>query len=120
MSIKNCIGRAVAAGEMDKVRAERILREYDHAFRSFQDSMGHTQAEIAAARQIVSDARIAAAERRRVTQLQAAASTRNVERMIEHRNIRGASWIRRIILFRSFSTSTVGLGWGLRWACFAS
>lgn len=89
MSLRDCINRAVAGGEMDQARAERILREYDGAFRQFQESMGYTQAEIAAARHVADRARADAFERRRVTQLQAAASARNVERMLEHRNIRG-------------------------------
>ncbi|HBS50113.1 MAG TPA: hypothetical protein DEA05_08510 [Rhodobacteraceae bacterium] len=79
----------MAGGEMDRERAERILREYDGAFREFQRSMGHTQAEIEAARAVQGKARAEAAEKRRVMQLQAAASRRQIERLQRHRNIRG-------------------------------
>ena len=89
MSLRDCINRAVAGGEMDRERAERILREYDGAFREFQRSMGHTQAEIEAARAVQGKARAEAAEKRRVMQLQAAASRRQIERLQRHRNIRG-------------------------------
>lgn len=89
MSFRDCINRAVAGGEMDKARAERILRDYDGAFRQFQESMGYTQADIAAARHVADRERADAFDRRRVMQLQAASATRNVERMLEHRNIRG-------------------------------
>ena len=89
MSLRDCINRAVAGGEMDRERAERILREYDGAFREFQRSMGYTQAEIEAARAVQGKARAEAAEKRRVMQLQAAASRRQIERLQRHRNIRG-------------------------------
>lgn len=89
MSLRDCINRAVAGGEMDRERAERILREYDSAFREFQRSMGYTQAEIEAARAVQGRARAEAAEKRRVVQLQAAASQRQVQRLQRHRNIRG-------------------------------
>lgn len=89
MSLRDCINRAVAGGEMDRERAERVLREYDNAFREFQRSMGYTQAEIEAARAVAGKARAEAAEKRRVMQLQAAASQRQIERIQRHRNIRG-------------------------------
>ena len=89
MALRDCINRAVAGGEMDRDRAERILREYDSAFGEFQRSMGHTQAEIEAARAVQGKARAEAAEKRRVMQLQAAASQRQVQRLQRHRNIRG-------------------------------
>jgi hypothetical protein len=89
MALRDCINRAVAGGEMDRDRAERILREYDNAFREFQRSMGYTQAEIEAARAVQGKARAEAAEKRRVMQLQAAASQRQVQRLQRHRNIRG-------------------------------
>lgn len=89
MGMRDCIGRAAAAGEFSKDRAERILREYDGAFSEFQRSMGHTQADIEAARYVAKKARIEAAEKRRVTQLQAAASLRQAQRMRAHTNIRG-------------------------------
>jgi len=89
MTLRDCINRAVAGGEMDRDRAERILREYDNSFREFQRSMGHTQAEIEAARAVQGKARAEAAEKRRVMQLQAAASQRQGQRLQRHRNIRG-------------------------------
>jgi len=89
MALRDCINRAVAGGEMDRDRAERILLEYDNAFREFQRSMGYTQAEIEAARAVQGKARAEAAEKRRVMQLQAAASQRQVQRLQRHRNIRG-------------------------------
>jgi hypothetical protein len=88
MAIRDCIGRAVGDGQMTPDRAERILREYDNAFDELRQSMGHTQAEIEAARRVQKQERMRAAERRRTTQLQAAATTRQVERMIQHRDIR--------------------------------
>lgn len=89
MGLRDCINRAVDGGEMDRERADRILREYDGAFREFQRSMGHTQAEIEAARAVAAKARAEAAEKRRVMQLQAAATQRQVQRMAVHKNIRG-------------------------------
>ncbi len=89
MALRDCINRAMAGGEMDRDRAERILREYDNAFREFQRSMGYTQAEIEAARAVQGKARAEAAEKRRVMQLQATASQRQVQRLQRHRNIRG-------------------------------
>ena len=89
MSIKDCINRAVAAGEMDKDRAERILREYDGVFEEMRQNMGHTQAEVAAARRVVEDARNAAFEKRRITQLQAAASTRLAQRLDAYKDVKG-------------------------------
>lgn len=94
MSLRDCIGRGVAGGEMDPARAQRILDQYDNAFAEFQQSMGHTQAELAAARRVVDAARTEAAEKRRVTQLQAAAHKRNMERLQQHRDVFGkaAPW----------------------------
>lgn len=89
MSLRDCLNRAVAGGEMDRERAQRVLREYDNTFREFQRSMGYTQAEIEAARAVAGKARAEAAEKRRVMQLQAAASQRQIERLQRHRNIRG-------------------------------
>jgi hypothetical protein len=89
MSFKDCIGRAVNAGEMDKARAERILREYENAFQAMRQNMGHTQADVEAARLVVKRARQEAFETRRRHQLQAAASARHVERMRNHESIRG-------------------------------
>lgn len=101
MALRDCINRAVAGGEMNPQRAERILREYDHAFAEFQRSMGHTQAEIEAARYTAKKVRTDAAEKRRVTQLQAAATQTQVLRLVSHRNIRGdldpASYLRDLI-----------------------
>lgn len=88
MGFRDCVGRAAASGDLDRGRAERILREYDGAFAQFQKSMGYTQAEIEAARHVVRKASAEAAEKRRVTQLAATASRRLVNRMAEHRNIK--------------------------------
>lgn len=87
--MRDCINRAVGGGEMDRNRAERILREYDNAFSQFQQSMGYTQAEVEAARAVAKKARAEAKEKRRVSQLQAAASQRQAQRMERHKNIRG-------------------------------
>jgi len=94
MSFRDCINRAVRGGEMDEERARRILEEYDDAFQSFRESTGHTQADVQAARAVVDRAKQEAAYKRRITQLQAAANTRNVERMEQHRDITGntAPW----------------------------
>ena len=89
MSFRDCVGRAVDGGAMDRDRAERILREYDGVFEAFRDRMGHTQAQAEAARRVVDRAKIEAAESRRVKQLQAAISRRNLERMEQHRTMSG-------------------------------
>lgn len=89
MSLRDCVTRAVEGGEMDRERAERILREYDGAFQEFQKSMGYTQAEIEAARAVSSKWKADAAERRRVMQLAAAATDRQVQRLTAHKNIKG-------------------------------
>ena len=89
MSIKDCINRAVDAGEMDKERAARILREYDDVFPQFRENMGHSQAEAEAARSVLRQARFDAFEKRRVMQLTAAATQDQVSRMSEHTNILG-------------------------------
>jgi len=89
MSLRDCLNRAVAGGDMDRERAQRILLEYDNAFREFQRSMGYTQADIEAARAVARKARAEAADKRRVMQLQAAASQRLAARQQRHRNIRG-------------------------------
>lgn len=91
MSLRDCVGRAVAGGEMDKDRAERILREYDGAFEAFQQSMGYTQAETAAARYVVDRSKAEAFEKRRVSQLQAAATQRQLQRMQSATTARGAA-----------------------------
>ena len=89
MSIRDCIGRGVEAGLMDQERAERVLREYDGVFDGLKQNMGHTQAEAEAARIIVDRARREAFEKRRVTQLQAAAVDRQLRRMADYKTIRG-------------------------------
>lgn len=89
MSLRDCIQRAAQYGEIDKDRAERIVREYDDAFAEMQKHMGYTQAEVEAARKVVMDMKTAAKEKRRVQQLQAAASNRQLTRMSSHKNIRG-------------------------------
>lgn len=89
MSLKDCIKRGVEGGEMDRARAERIVREYDGAFDEFRRSMGHTQAEIEAARFVVDRAKAEAFEKRRVSQLQAAASQRLLTEMQSHKGLTG-------------------------------
>lgn len=89
MSIKDCIGRGVAAGLMDPERARLILREYDGVFDQMRQNMGHTQAEAEAARTVVGRATREAFEKRRKTQLQAAAVDRQLGRMADYKTIRG-------------------------------
>lgn len=89
MALRDCINRAVAGGEMDRERADRILREYDNAFRDFQSRMGYTQAEIEAARHVQRAGRAEAARKRRLVQLQAAAMKTQVGRMQRHKDVIG-------------------------------
>lgn len=89
MSLRDCIGRAAAAGEIDPARAEQIIRDYDDAFTELRRNMGHTQAEIEAARKVAITARAEAARKRRLVQLQAASMDRQVRRMQEHTDILG-------------------------------
>lgn len=89
MSLKDCILRAVEGGEIEPDRSDRILRYYDEAFAELRKKMGDTQAEAQAGRVVVDRMKVDAAERRRVTQLAAAASSRQVERMKAHRNLKG-------------------------------
>ena len=89
MSIKDCINRAVDAGERDKDRAARILREFDDVFPQFREMMGHSQAEAEAARSVLRTAQFDAFEKRRVMQLTAAATQDQITRMSEHTNILG-------------------------------
>jgi len=89
MSIRDCIGRAVEGGEMSKDRAERILREYDGTFEALRDNMGHTQAEVEAARLVVEKARREAFEARRRSQLQAAATQQLTQRLQDHKTVTG-------------------------------
>jgi hypothetical protein len=74
---------------MDKARADLILSEYDDVFAGFLTNMGHTQAQAAAARQVVDQAKFDAIEKRRTTQLQAAATQRQMIRMSEHTTVTG-------------------------------
>jgi len=90
MSFKDCIGRAVAGGEMDKKRAEQIISEYDRSFEAFRQHMGWTQADAEAARSTLRRVQAEAFEKRRVVQLQAAAVKRQGERMAKHKTMRGA------------------------------
>ena len=83
MSLKDCVNRAVAGGEMDKARADQIVSEYDNSFQELRQHMGHTQAEAEAARSVVAQAKRDAFEKRRVTQLQAAAVGEQMRRMSE-------------------------------------
>lgn len=89
MSLRECLLRAVDGGEMDKQRADRIIAEYDGVFEQFRQNMGHTQAEIEAARAVQRKLRTDAIEKRRVLQLSDAATQRQVQRLQSHRNIRG-------------------------------
>lgn len=89
MTLNNCINRAVNDGQMTPAQAQRILAQYNNAFAAFQNSMGYTQAQIQAANAVLSAAKIAAAQKRRVMQLQAAATQSQLARMAAHKNIRG-------------------------------
>lgn len=89
MSFRDCMNRAVDGGAMTRDRAERILADFDGAFAEYQRHTGYTQAQIEAARYVQRKATLEASERRRVTQLQAAATQRHVARLQQHRNIRG-------------------------------
>jgi hypothetical protein len=89
MAFNNCVARKVSAGKLTQQQAQRILAQYSGAFQQFQQHMGYTQAQIAAAQQVVQATAAAAAERRRVMQLQAAATKLQLDRMATHTNIRG-------------------------------
>lgn len=89
MSLENCINNAVAGGEMDPKRAAQVVAQFQSLFVQFQNTMGPTQAQHAAAQQVMANVRAAAAQKRRVHQLQAAASQRLLQRMQAHRNIKG-------------------------------
>ncbi len=89
MAFNDCVRRGVEGGEIDPARAEALIKEYEDAITELRKSMGETQADITAARQVTEQARIEAAERRRVMQLQAAATGRQIERLRAHTNIRG-------------------------------
>ena len=89
MSLEGCIQRAVNGGEMSPQQAQKILAMYQGNFAAFQKSMGFTQAQIAAARATLQAAQVAAAQKRRVMQLQAAATQHQLRRMMAHKNIAG-------------------------------
>lgn len=89
MSLADCVGRAVQGGEMDPKRAAQIMQLYQGQFASFQKSMGFTQAQLAAAQAVVQQVKAAAAQKRRVMQLQAAATQTQLHRMMHHRSITG-------------------------------
>lgn len=89
MSFRDCLNRGVAGGEMDAKRAERVVAEYDSLFRQFENTMGPSQADFKAADVIIRKAKAEAKEKRRVMQLQAAATRRHLDRMEQHRDIRG-------------------------------
>lgn len=89
MSMKDCITRAVDAGEMNQERAARILSEYDNIFPELRENMGHSQAQAEAARQVMKEARFDAFEKRRIMQLTAAATQDQLARMVVHTNILG-------------------------------
>jgi hypothetical protein len=89
MSLDNCINRAVTGGQMSPAQAQRILATYQNNFTAFQQSMGYTQAQIAAAKATVAATKAAAAQKRRVMQLQAAATQNQLQRMTQHRSLKG-------------------------------
>lgn len=89
MSFRDCIDRGVAGGEIDPKRAEQIVEQYEQMFREFENTMGPSAADYHAARHIVDRARREAKERRRVQQLQAAVTTRNLQAMETYQNRRG-------------------------------
>ncbi len=89
MSLRECLLRAVDGGEMDRQRADRIIAEYDGVFEQFRQNMGHTQAEVEAARAIQRKLRTDALEKRRILQLTDAATQRQIQRLQDYRNIRG-------------------------------
>ena len=88
MSIRDCIGRGVEAGLMDQERAERVLREYDNVLDGLKQTWTHPGRgpggphcrRSGAARGV---------EKRRTTQLQAAAVDRQLRRMADYKTIRG-------------------------------
>lgn len=89
MNLRECIIRARDGGEIDAERAERILREYDGVFEGMRQHMGHTQAQVEAARAIQKRLKAEAAEKRRTIQLQAARTAALRERQKAHKNIFG-------------------------------
>ena len=89
MSMKDCINRAVAAGEMDVERARIVLNEYDNILPGLEQNMGRTQAEAQAARLVVKRWTDEAFQRRRKAQLQAAVAKTLGERMVAHRDVKG-------------------------------
>lgn len=91
MSLRDCVTRAVDGGEMDADRAATILNEYDGVFAQMRQSMGHTQAQVAAARQVIQTTKAAAFRKRRLAQLQAGAVANQMQRMAAHKTITGKS-----------------------------
>lgn len=89
MSFNKCVARKVSAGKISTQRAQALLAQYNGIFAQHQKSMGFTQAQILAAQQVVSQAKATAFQKRRKTQLQAAATQNQVQRMLAHRNIKG-------------------------------
>lgn len=89
MSFKDCVDRGVAGGEMDAKRAERVLADHGALFKEFENTMGSTQADYAAAKIIIRQTKEQAAEKRRVKQLAASVAQRNIKRMETHRSISG-------------------------------
>ena len=89
MSLDQCVNRAVAGGAMSPAQAQKILNLYQGNFAAFQKSMGFTQAQIAAAQAVMVQVKSQAAQRRRVMQLQAAATQTQLQRMQAHTNIKG-------------------------------
>lgn len=89
MSFRDCLNRGVAGGEIDAKRAERVVAEYEALFRQFENTMGPSRADYEAARVIVRKVKTEAKEKRRVKQLTADTTRRQLERMEKHRDING-------------------------------
>lgn len=89
MTQRDCIIRARDDGHLTPAKAQEFLDAYDGAFAQFQQRAGVTQAHILAAKHTAAQARILAAQRRRVAGLQSAASRTLLNRMAEYTDVRG-------------------------------
>jgi hypothetical protein len=89
MNLKDCVARAVKANAMDPERAKRVVADYERLLPEFKRTMGPTAAELEAANAVMKAVRREAFEKRRRTQLQAAATRRLAERMVTHRDTLG-------------------------------
>lgn len=87
---KNCVGRSVDGGMMDRATADDILRRYDERQAEFEASgMGPTQAEIEAAKAVTAQFSAEAALRQRRLQLSANVIARQTSRIDEHVTLMG-------------------------------